>query len=86
MREIRKKLGVIGREGGLGEEGQSFSHFEVRVRVLKRTLPVELQELDLEGEWDAEKHDQQMNALYEGDDPIGEDVSPIAISDFLPLF
>ncbi|KAF8311870.1 hypothetical protein DL93DRAFT_2060627 [Clavulina sp. PMI_390] len=75
MREIRKKLGVIGREGGLAEDGIS-----------------ELQELDLDGEWDAEKHDAQMATLYdmEGEMPEEDDDGKpiwnddIDISDLVP--
>lgn len=37
---------------------------------------VDLQELDLDGDWDAEKHDAQMAALYEATDDLpNEDVS-----------
>jgi len=36
---------------------------------------VALQDLDLEGEWDPESHDQQMAGLY-GDDDIDVDEKP----------
>ncbi|KAF9047752.1 KRI1-like family C-terminal-domain-containing protein [Panaeolus papilionaceus] len=63
-REVKRKLGMIGLEGGLkrlqrlGEDGSDEDgdeEFEEAVR-----------ELDLEGEWDPEKHDRQMKGLFEG--------------------
>jgi protein KRI1 len=45
MKEVRRKLEVISKEGGLrGVEG--------------------IEELDLEGEWDAGKHDETMKGLW----------------------
>ncbi|KAF9047736.1 KRI1-like family C-terminal-domain-containing protein [Panaeolus papilionaceus] len=66
MREVKRKLGMIGLEGGLkrlqrlGEDGNDEDgdeEFEEAIR-----------ELDLEGEWDPEKHDRQMKGLFEGEE------------------
>ena len=61
MREIRRKLDMIGREGGLkkidNEEDENVDNA--------------LKELDLEGDWDPEKHDRQMAGLF--DPGAGED-------------
>ncbi|KAF8164552.1 KRI1-like family-domain-containing protein [Pholiota molesta] len=63
MREVKRKLALIGRQGGLkgvagdGEEGGEGDAF----------VDEALRELDLEGEWDPEKHDRQMAELFDRD-------------------
>jgi len=68
MKEIRRKLDMIGREGGLLD-----SNLKGKGKAVKREDEVEggnlrdaLKEFDLEGDWDPEKHDQQMASLYDG--------------------
>lgn len=65
VKEIKKKLEKIGMESGLlkgsnkkGEDGN---------------LDNALQELDLEGEWDPEKHDQQLQTLFAEEGDGGEE-------------
>ncbi|TEB38070.1 hypothetical protein FA13DRAFT_1785905 [Coprinellus micaceus] len=65
VKEIKRKLEKIGMESGLlkgsnkkGEDGN---------------LDNALQELDLEGEWDPEKHDQQLQTLFAGEGDDGEE-------------
>jgi len=56
MREIKRKLAMIGKEGGL-KDGDAVDEA--------------LMELDLEGEWDPEKHDRQMLELFDkGDEDV----------------
>lgn len=61
MREVKRKLELIGRQGGLkkglggGEAGEDDDEF----------VDEALRELDLDGEWDPEKHDRQMAGLFE---------------------
>ena len=65
MKDIKRKLEKIGMESGLlkgsnkkGEDGD---------------LDDALQELDLEGEWDPEKHDQQLQTLFAAEGDNGEE-------------
>ena len=65
MREVKRKLEMIGRQGGLkggvGDEGEDGLVDEA------------LRELDLEGEWDPEKHDRQMAGLFDrGEDAFDD--------------
>ncbi|KAF9012710.1 KRI1-like family C-terminal-domain-containing protein [Cyathus striatus] len=62
MREIRRKLDMIGMEGGLLKKGEGAEAGGVVDEALK--------ELDLEGEWDPEKHDQQMAGLFDGEGEV----------------
>lgn len=61
MREVKRKLELIGRQGGLkkgmgkGDGGDEDDEF----------VDEALRELDLEGEWDPEKHDRQMAGLFD---------------------
>ncbi|KAF4620849.1 hypothetical protein D9613_001050 [Agrocybe pediades] len=57
MREVKRKLELIGKQGGLkktGGEGEDDDFVDEALR-----------ELDLEGEWDPEKHDRQMAGLFD---------------------
>lgn len=58
MREVKRKLELIGKQGGLkgtaGEDGEDDTFVDEALR-----------ELDLEGEWDPEKHDRQMAGLFD---------------------
>ncbi|KAF8953200.1 KRI1-like family C-terminal-domain-containing protein [Flammula alnicola] len=59
MREVKRKLDLIGRQGGLkkndnGGDGEEDDFVDEALR-----------ELDLEGEWDPEKHDRQMAGLFD---------------------
>ena len=89
MKEIRRKLETIGREGGLLNfnpkkgKGKSVRWEEDEGEEMHDAL----KELDLEGDWDPEKHDQQMASLYDGTgdeeggwedvDEVDEDGKPI---------
>ena len=66
MREIKRKLERIGREGGLKKIDRGNAEDEFVDEALK--------ELDLEGEWDPEKHDRQMAGLFDrGAGSAGDD-------------
>ncbi|KAF8625368.1 hypothetical protein AX15_005419 [Amanita polypyramis BW_CC] len=52
MKEIRKKLEIIGKEGGRGRDVDDDKA---------------LQQLDLDAEWDPDQHDKQMTELYGND-------------------
>ncbi|KAF9652817.1 hypothetical protein BDM02DRAFT_3246809 [Thelephora ganbajun] len=52
MKELRRKLERIGKEGGL----QDIDNYQA------------LQDLDLEGDWDPDAHDRQMAGIYGRDD------------------
>jgi protein KRI1 len=75
MREIRRKLYLVEKESGLKEEGAGKVHC---VRGILdsdfRALLLDLQELDLDGEWEASKHDTQMAALYAEDQDLDNEV------------
>ncbi|KAF8627768.1 hypothetical protein AX17_006133 [Amanita inopinata Kibby_2008] len=60
MKEIRKKLEIIGKQGG---RGKNVDEDEA------------LQQLDLDGDWDPEAHDRQMADLYadDGNVPVDEE-------------
>ena len=70
MREIRRKLERVGREAGLKK-------FQSRVNNDDDNddgfVDEALKELDLEGDWDPEKHDRQMAGLFDQYDEAGED-------------
>jgi len=61
MREVKRKLELIGRQGGLkkglggAEGGEDDDEF----------VDEALRELDLDGEWDPEKHDRQVAGLFD---------------------
>ncbi|PPR06766.1 hypothetical protein CVT26_003916 [Gymnopilus dilepis] len=62
MREVKRKLEMISRQAGLKTkkpeaEGEDEDEF----------VDDALKELDLEGEWDPEKHDRQMSNIFERD-------------------
>ncbi|KAJ3508823.1 hypothetical protein NLJ89_g5548 [Agrocybe chaxingu] len=74
MREVKRKLEMIGRQGGLktkkAEEDNEF-------------VDEALRELDLDGEWNPDQHDRQMLGLFDrevdGDDDtkVDEDGKPV---------
>lgn len=55
MREVRRKLEVIGREAGVKVRGEEEGEF----------VDEALRELDLDGDWSPEKHDRGMAGLFE---------------------
>ena len=70
MREIRRKFQRVGREAGLKkfqsrDDNDDDDDDEFVDEALK--------ELDLEGDWDPEKHDRQMAGLFDQYDEAGED-------------
>jgi protein KRI1 len=72
MREIRRKLEVIGREWGILGAKSSGKGKDKALEWdddddEEGAMGNALNELDLEGDWDPEKHDQQMAGLYGGD-------------------
>ena len=69
MREIRRKLEMVGREAGL----KKFSRGNNDDNDDNEYVDDALKELDLEGEWDPEKHDRQMAGLFDQDAEVGED-------------
>lgn len=67
MREIRRKLERVGREAGLKKTSRGNNDDD------DEFVDEALKELDLEGEWDPEKHDRQMAGLFDRDAEIEED-------------
>ena len=63
MREIKRKLERIVREGGLKRVGRGIDEEDGSVE----------DELDLEGDWDPETHDRQMAGLFDRDTEGAED-------------
>ncbi|KAF8911661.1 KRI1-like family C-terminal-domain-containing protein [Gymnopilus junonius] len=57
MREVKRKLEMISKQGGLKAKHMEGEDDEFVDEALR--------ELDLEGEWDPEKHDRQMAGLFE---------------------
>ncbi|KAF8608341.1 Krr1-domain-containing protein [Ceratobasidium sp. AG-I] len=83
MREIREKLEKVREEGGLGKPKQSEGKGKQKAEDGEDDEDWEdadwgaLGELDLEGDWDPEKHDAQMRTLYaEGGEYEDEDQKP----------
>ncbi|CAA7260390.1 unnamed protein product [Cyclocybe aegerita] len=74
MREVKRKLEMIGRQGGL-ERKKAGEDNEFVDEALK--------ELDLEGDWNPDQHDRQMSGLFDrevdGDDDakVDEDGKPV---------
>ncbi|KAF9471233.1 hypothetical protein BDN70DRAFT_998692 [Pholiota conissans] len=69
MREIKRKLELIGKQGGLKKAKSGEDDVE------DEFVDEALRELDLEGEWDPEKHDRQMADLFDrGEDAFEEEV------------
>ena len=62
MREIKRKLNMVGREGGLKNIGGDNGFVDEA-----------LQELDLEGDWDPENHDRQMAELFDREAEVVDD-------------
>ena len=58
MREVKRKLEAIGKQGGLRGRADGDGEDDTFVDEA-------LRELDLEGEWDPEKHDRQMAGLFD---------------------
>lgn len=63
MKELRQKLEQIGREGGVEIDTGGQSPQSPDALLLNRNY-VGLIDLDLDGDWDPEKHDRQMAGLY----------------------
>ncbi|QRV84027.1 Kri1 family protein [Ceratobasidium sp. AG-Ba] len=94
MREAKEKLEQIRAEGGLGkskvDKGKQKAEAEDGDEEWENEDWGALGELDLDGEWDPEKHDAQMRALYgeggeyedDGEKPTWAD--DIDISDLVP--
>ncbi|KAJ2918313.1 hypothetical protein MD484_g2130, partial [Candolleomyces efflorescens] len=68
MKDIKRKLERIGMESGLLKGKQSKNRGEEEGG---EDIDAALQDLDLEGDWDPEKHDRQLQELFGGVD--GED-------------
>ncbi|KIM36770.1 hypothetical protein M413DRAFT_31398 [Hebeloma cylindrosporum] len=76
MREVKRKLELIGRQGGLkkglgggAEDGEEEDGF----------VDEALRELDLDGEWDPEKHDRQMADLFDRGAEAFEDEEDVVV-------
>ena len=69
MREVRRKLEIIGRQAGLKGKGKGKREDDEEDGVIDEAL----RELDLEGDWNPEKHDQQMAGLFDRDADAFED-------------
>lgn len=83
MREVRRKLEIIGRQAGLKGKGkgkeEGFADDEG-----DGVIDEALRELDLEGDWNPEQHDQQMTALFERDpDAFENDGAHVSTEDGL---
>jgi protein KRI1 len=80
MREIRRKLDLVSKEsGGLAPEGKVPWYLRNHICELiwcHAFIYLDLQELDLEGDWDPSKHDAQMASLY----GFGEEEQEDAVS------
>ena len=63
MREVRRKLELIGRQAGLKGKGKEMREMDEEDGVIDEAL----RELDLEGDWNSEEHDQQMAGLFDRD-------------------
>ena len=67
MKELRRKLEQIGKEGGLQDidkhQGTTKSRTTLSTELLT-VLIIALQDLDLEGDWDSDTHDRQMAGIY----------------------
>lgn len=71
MREIRRKLEIVGREGGIlkgkGKQKGKGNAEDWEEGDEGGEMDEALRELDLEGDWDPEKHDAQMAGLFGGE-------------------
>lgn len=65
MHELRDKLAMIGKEGGLAEEDPGWDTLFTRT-IRANVATIALQGFDLEAEWDPDQHDVQMAGLYGG--------------------
>ena len=71
MKELRRKLERIGKEGGLQHIDKHQGIIQPRPTFSTgplKILIVALQDLDLEGDWDPDAHDRQMAGIYTQDD------------------
>ena len=77
MKDLRAKLERIGREGGknIDETKGELSLNNDTSFLMLCLCAIALQDLDLEGDWDPDSHDQQMAGLY-GDDDVDVDDKP----------
>lgn len=89
LREYRDKLEEVRKEGGLGK-GKGKQKVGAEWEEDENEDWGALGELDLDGEWDPEKHDAQMGALYDEGGEYEEDnqkptwADDIDISDLIP--
>jgi len=94
MKELRRKLERIGKEGGLEDidkhQGMTKSRTTLSTELLK-VLIIALQDLDLEGDWDPDTHDRQMAGMYaqDNDEEFYDEEKPawddeINIDDIVP--
>ena len=95
MKELRRKLERIGKEGGLQDIEKHQGIIEPRSMFSTgplRILITALQDLDLLGDWDPDAHDRQMAGIYDQDDdgefydeekPTWDD--DINVDDIVPL-
>lgn len=70
MKELRRKLERVGKEGGFQDIDKHQGVTEPRIALRRVLTPfvTALQDLDLEGDWDPEAHDRQMAGVYAQDD------------------
>jgi protein KRI1 len=72
MREVRRKLEIIGRQAGLKGKGKGKEE-GLADDEDDGVIDEALRELDLEGDWSPEKHDRQMAGLFDRDADAFED-------------
>jgi len=72
MRDVKRKLEIIGRQAGLKKKGKSRDE-PVPDEEDDGLVDEALHELDLEGDWDPEKYDRQMAGLFNRNDDAFED-------------
>lgn len=72
MRDVKRKLEIIGRQAGLKKKGKSKDE-SVPDGEDDGLVDEALRELDLEGDWDPEKYDRQMAGLFDRNDDVFED-------------
>ena len=74
LKELRRKLERIGKEGGLEDIDKHQGTIKPRIALsteLLKVLIIALQDLDLEGDWDPDTHDRQMAGMYAQDNDEG---------------
>ncbi|KAH6910281.1 KRI1-like family C-terminal-domain-containing protein [Coprinopsis sp. MPI-PUGE-AT-0042] len=79
MKEVKRRLERIARESGMlkhnkkGKREEEEEEYEGDAEEEGLDVEAALQELDLEGEWDPEKHDRQMEGLFANEQDEGEE-------------